>query len=320
MNGKQYISAVLALLCLTFAGCTEKGADTDPSPATDPVTECEHAFVETGYDDIRFCRSCDEIEGGELPEGVRFIKYTLEGDGGTTARFVGELDESDRVIKGIAAYANKVGRIETSEEGSGMHVITYDNGDIYRGFLNRVFRHGRGMLVFANGDRYEGTFENDLMSGDGSDGAECIYTYNNGAVYVGDFADGKFHGEGKATYSDGSTYEGGFAGGHREGKGTYVFANGDTYTGEYVADKMEGNGVYLYANGDMYTGEYKANLREGKGTYVFANGDKYEGEFVAGDMHGKGTYTLSGGEVYSGRFEHGQIVVGEGNIIINDIK
>lgn len=315
MNGKKYISAVLALFCLVFAGCAEKGTDTDSPSTTDGVRECEHSFVETGYADIRFCRNCNEIDGGELPDGVRFVEYTLEGDESISVKFVGKLDETDRVIEGVAVYDDKVGRIETSEEGFGTYEITYDNGNVYCGHLNRIFRHGIGSMDFANGDRYEGTFENDFMSGDGSGGVECVYTYKNGDVYKGDFAGGNPNGDGVVTYADGSVYEGSFVDGHREGRGSYTFANGDMYTGEYIADMMEGNGVYVFANGDMYTGEYKANLREGNGTYVFANGDKYEGEFVAGDMHGKGTYTLADGRSYSGLFENGQIVVGSGEVI-----
>ena len=69
-----------------------------------------------------------------------------------------------------------------------------------------------------------------------------------GAKYIGEFYDGKFHGQ-----------------------GTFIGENGRKYVGQYKKHKRHGQGTYTYANGDKYVGEWKKGLRHGKGTFVHAN-------------------------------------------------
>ena len=45
-------------------------------------------------------------------------------------------------------------------------------------------RHGRGVRVWANGNKYEGEWRDDLMYGTG------VFTYSTGGRYVGEFVDG----------------------------------------------------------------------------------------------------------------------------------
>ena len=60
--------------------------------------------------------------------------------------------------------------------------IEYPNGDIYTGeVIDGNVKHGRGVLVSADGSRYEGNFENDLKSGHGVQDSE------NGCHYEGNF-------------------------------------------------------------------------------------------------------------------------------------
>ena len=76
-----------------------------------------------------------------------------------------------------------------------------------------------------------------------------------GGKYVGEFYDGKFHGQGIFT-KDGRKYFGEYKKHKRHGKGTYIYANGDKYVGEWIKHKYT-KGTYVYANGDIYVGDWK---------------------------------------------------------------
>ena len=51
-------------------------------------------------------------------------------------------------------------------------------------------------------------------------------TWENGRKYVGEFKDGKRHGQGTYTMSDGSNYTGQWEGSIPNGEGIYTFADG----------------------------------------------------------------------------------------------
>lgn len=51
-------------------------------------------------------------------------------------------------------------------------------------------KHGKGVKVWANGDRYEGEWREDKQHGRG------IYMWANGDRYEGEWKDGDLHGEG----------------------------------------------------------------------------------------------------------------------------
>lgn len=110
-------------------------------------------------------------------------------------------------------------------------------------------RHGRGVRVWSNGNRYEGEWEGDKMVGFG--------------VFEGEVSD--VH----------QRYEGAFANGHREGRGICHYGNtalkpfvcgiGNRhdgramckYEGEWWLDVYHGKGVYTCADGRVYNGQVK---------------------------------------------------------------
>jgi len=71
--------------------------------------------------------------------------------------------------------------------------------------------HGKGVLMYANGNRYEGEWENDVINGHGT-----------------------------LFYADGDKYEGQWSQGKMHGTGTYTYADGDQYTGEWCDDQRHG--------------------------------------------------------------------------------
>ena len=78
-----------------------------------------------------------------------------------------------------------------------------------------------------------------------------------GDRYIGEFKDGKFHGQGIFIGTDGRKYIGEYKKHKKHGHGTYVYANGDKYTGEWSKAKYHGKGIYIYANGKIEKGIWK---------------------------------------------------------------
>lgn len=157
--------------------------------------------------------------------------------------------------------------------------------DHYEGDLVNGVREGRGKMVFASGNTYNGQWKNGMMHGLG----EFVFT-ETGERYVGDFANGTYHGQGKLYSANGFVYDGGFARGKREGGGTLLNPNGDRYEGSWLADKICGYGKYFYADGRVYRGMFfDNNMTDGFLTTKNDNGEWVEVRFGTEVNEQKGT-------------------------------
>ena len=105
-------------------------------------------------------------------------------------------------------------------------------------------------------------------------------TWNfNGDKYVGEYKDGKYHGQGTYTSANGNKYVGEFKDGKKSGQGTYISATnpGYKYVGEYKDGKYHGQGTLISNLGVKYVGELKQMFPDGKGTMTYPNGVIEEG-------------------------------------------
>jgi hypothetical protein len=127
-------------------------------------------------------------------------------------------------------------------------------------------------------------------------------TTPDGARYVGEFRDGKFHGQGTHTWPDGQKYVGEFRDDWPNGQGTLTWPNGEKHAGEFRNGKFHGQGTRTSPDGARYVGEYRDGKRNGQGTYTFPNGEKYVGEFRDEKAHGQGTHTSPDGRRYVGEW------------------
>jgi hypothetical protein len=125
---------------------------------------------------------------------------------------------------------------------------------------------GRGKVVFANGDVYEGEWKAGKIEGRG------IYRSADGNVYEGEFKANKQEGRGIERYAHGDVYEGEFKAGEKEGRGIERYADGEVYEGEWKAGEKDGQGTYLYADGDIDVGFFKAGIDVGEGVRWTADG------------------------------------------------
>jgi len=97
----------------------------------------------------------------------------------------------------------------------------YDDGSLYVGDWNdRGQKHGMGHLVFKDGSRYDGLFQNGLFTGLG------VLAFADGARYEGEFMQGWFHGHGVFWRNDGMRFEGEFRGGRVWGHGLITYRDG----------------------------------------------------------------------------------------------
>ncbi len=183
------------------------------------------------------------------------------------------------------------------------------DGGKYTGSIVDNQFHGKGTIVWKNGDRLSGQFQNGLLNGEGE------FVSTGGSSYRGEFVDGLFEGEGVYHYIDGSIYTGAFKNDYPHGNGKLVYKSGDHYEGEFVKSRFWGEGEYHQENG-VYRGTFE-NDEIVSGTYTDVNSNVYEGEFSNWFYNGQGTYTASTGEVYKGTFVDG-FLSGQGSYSSED--
>ena len=118
-------------------------------------------------------------------------------------------------------------------------------------------KHGKGVLTYGNGDKYDGEYKDGKRHGKG------VFTWANGDKYDGEWVDGKQHGKGVFTYASGDKYDGEYKDGKKHGKGLFTSADGAKYDGEWVDGNRHGKGVYTWADGRSYQSEWKDGERVG---------------------------------------------------------
>jgi len=152
-----------------------------------------------------------------------------------------------------------------------------------------------GNYTTTEGALYVGEFRNGKYNGQGT------ATWSNGDRYVGEFRDDKFHGQGIYTSEKNFVYAGDFRDGMFNGVGTYTSSNGMKYVGEWRDDERNGQGTYTWPSGRVYVGQFRGDEREGQGSDTQPDGSKYVGEFRESKRWGTGTlYDASGRILQSG--------------------
>ena len=199
----------------------------------------------------------------------------------------------------------------------GRGVLLYNNGDKYYGNFKNGKKDGIGVFFFKNGSKYLGEWIKNKMDGYG------IYHYINGAIYEGYFKENKRNGPGllitktgtkyqtiwkdgnisdygKIFYDDGKIYEGYILNFLKNKKGILKYPNGDIYNGEFKNDFMIFGNFYFH-NGDSFIGYFKENKFDGYGKFKYKNlGEVYEGQFINGKRQGIGKYFYKNGDIYEG--------------------
>mmetsp|Transcript_48892 Transcript_48892/g.148293 ORF Transcript_48892/g.148293 Transcript_48892/m.148293 type:complete len:310 (+) Transcript_48892:68-997(+) len=160
----------------------------------------------------------------------------------------------------------------------------------------RLFAYVKGYLMHV--DAKDGLASANVANGRG------FIVWASGNYYEGDIQGGKKHGQGKFTWASGLTYEGQLAKGDFEGHGCFSYEDGGKYVGQVHKDKKHGEGHMVYASGNEYRGQYVSGKKQGHGEFLWANGTKYVGQWDDDNMTGKGIKTRKDGSVVNdGRWQ-----------------
>ena len=124
---------------------------------------------------------------------------------------------------------------------SGTGKIVWADGNRYEGTLVRGIKEGKGEFVWTNGQRYTGDWARDMPNGKGT------ILFPNGNRYVGEVRDGMPYGRGIMRFKDGDVYEGGWIKGKTNGQGRYTWANGSYWEGEFRDDNRTENGSMVFS-------------------------------------------------------------------------
>ena len=132
-------------------------------------------------------------------------------------------------------------------------VIKEKNGDKYIGELKDGQKHGRGILIYANHEKFN--------------------------KYEGFWKFNKKHSNGTMYYKDGTTYIGQWNNDMREGKGILYYSTGEKFKGHFKEDKKEGKGYFYSKNyNSIFLGYYKNDVKDGKGITYYKKMNKMSKE------------------------------------------
>ena len=150
-----------------------------------------------------------------------------------------------------------------------------------------------GYLKYSNAD-YVGALKNNVPNGYGT--LTLSSGENTGQSYLGQFKNGKAHGQGKTSWP-----------------------NGDSHTGSYKKGNADGLGTIIWSNGSQYIGHFLDNKHHGQGKYTYPDGRTREGTFVDGNFH-FGVQRTPGGSISEGTFVNGKLHDGFHRISPSDLN
>lgn len=184
----------------------------------------------------------------------------------------------------------------------GMQVIAISCLQIIIAFFMLVLPlYGADQETFESNswiERNQDCIEGNCVSGKGT------MLFYSTQKYIGEFTDGKRHGQGTLYLPLGRVLDGTW---HNDEivEGTATFADGTRYTGTWEFGYRHGQGELVYPGGRKYSGEFHAGNRHGQGTMKYPDGRVYNGEFINGKRTGSGTMTYPDGRIISGKFLDG---------------
>lgn len=134
----------------------------------------------------------------------------------------------------------------------------YKNGDVYDGYWGKhdkhrgVFPQGRGKIIYAvtsewdKKKEYDGEWKNGRKHGKGK------MLYVNGDKYNGHWYYDRKNGFGRMDYKNGNKYFGEWANDENKGSGIMIYKNGDIYDGKWKYSEEYGLGKRSDGKGGKY--------------------------------------------------------------------
>ena len=156
-----------------------------------------------------------------------------------------------------------------SHKATGYGTLLWKSGQKYVGQFKEGYFHGEGTMYYKNGTVEAGLWEYDKFKGkkelkSGCIAGDCVNgfgtkLYDTGDKYMGTFKNEILEGQGTFTFISGDEYVGQFKGGTYHGQGTYTYSTGQKYVGEFAEGSFEGYGTMYYMDGTEKSGIWKEN-------------------------------------------------------------
>lgn len=156
-------------------------------------------------------------------------------------------------------------------------------GAHYEGDILNGKYHGKGKMVYPNGEEYEGNWVFGHKHGYG-----VLHSSNGEVKYEGEWEMDKYHGEG-SLFND-----------------TPMLAKGRTPTFKLGFDYKDFD--LLGNNWAKFQGEFKQGVKHGIGTIFMPFKEKFIGEFRDGKANGRGTFTRYTGDIIIGEWAENKLI------------
>lgn len=145
----------------------------------------------------------------------------------------------------------------------------------YDGDFSNDKRQGVGRVNYANGDWYEGQWNNNMRHSHGK------YFYKKLSMkYVGEWEENTRHGRGTLTFSNGDSLEGQWERNSLKSENGHInYTRGGHYSGQLLDGYRHGDGILVYENDVKYAGKWKNDIREGSGRLELFDSWYFQGYF-----------------------------------------
>jgi hypothetical protein len=181
----------------------------------------------------------------------------------------------------------------SNEQPNGAGKYYYPSGNWQEGFFTDGYLNGKGAEYYADTERADrGEYNRGNRTGKG------VMLWKNGNRYEGEWTNEGANGKGKFTYSNGSWEEGVFLNGRLNGQGKYYNAeNKYTESGNYSHGVLVGNSVTLWDSGLKFTGTM-IDAQNGEGTMYYTDFTKEKGLYINGKWTPQGKRITGGANVF----------------------
>ena len=251
---------------------------TPPAPVLfDVGTPAGDAIDTAGWSGAVSNWGCLEVGGGEDRLDLllqRYPRATFVLTSTSALRLASDRDLATLAAAAGATFVVERGSVEAAKRAWELppHVI---KAFVWVGAQDNDVRNVRSLST-SKGEQHEdmeGKFAG-RVSGltDGSASTEI-----GTGRYVGDWVDGRPHGEGIMEWDNGIAYEGSWREGRFHGIGIKRYSRGGGYEGEWVDGKRHGRGTTHYKAG-RWEGTFVDNLADGAGTMYYYDSEGEEGK------------------------------------------
>jgi len=243
------------------------------------------------------------VQGEFLYEGsIKYINY-LQGKEITIDNLFGLNSNSANLVILGSRFNNKDASTKTFAQFSGTDlaingkvISQSNNGDIFKGELERNQRSGPGILIDSNGNIYDGEWKDNSLYGKFT----ASQTPKNQVLDVN--SAWRIKAKGFFKYSETSNKL------CMSDLGISINSDGSIYRGRFFNDKYSGEGRLTFQNGTYYKGFFNEGSFNGYGEYYDSeNKTIYRGEFKDNNKHGVGMLSIRG-EIFRGYFSNGKML------------